>query len=89
MLLNQTAGYSRAFISRAFAGQIVGVLEGAAVVNHGDSPNGQAVAILSSWAQGTRRTRKAEPGMDKVNLSEKLAQFSEQWKPKIVGELNG
>ncbi len=26
--------------------------------------------------------------MDKVNLSEKLAQFSEQWKPKIVGELN-
>ena len=27
--------------------------------------------------------------MDKVNLSEKLAQFGEQWKPKIVGELNG
>ena len=27
--------------------------------------------------------------MQKVNLSEKLAQFSEQWKPKIVGELNG
>src|SRR5438128_11981832 len=27
--------------------------------------------------------------MDKVNLSEKLAQFSDQWKPKIVGELNG
>ena len=26
--------------------------------------------------------------MDKVNLSEKLALFSEQWKPKIVGELN-
>jgi hypothetical protein len=25
----------------------------------------------------------------KVNLSEKLAQFSDQWKPKIVGELNG
>jgi mannose-6-phosphate isomerase-like protein (cupin superfamily) len=25
----------------------------------------------------------------KVNMSEKLAQFSEQWKPKIVGELNG
>jgi hypothetical protein len=47
------------------------------------------VAILSSWAQGTRRTRKAEPVMDEVNLSDKLAQFSEQWKPKIVGELNG
>ncbi len=30
-----------------------------------------------------------EPVRDKVNLSEKLAQFGEQWKPKIVGELNG
>src|SRR5438046_5030485 len=27
--------------------------------------------------------------MEKVNLREKLARFSEQWKPKIVGELNG
>ena len=27
--------------------------------------------------------------MDKVSLSEKLAQFSDQGKPKIVGELNG
>jgi len=27
--------------------------------------------------------------MEKVNLSEKLSQFSDQWKPKIVGELNG
>ena len=27
--------------------------------------------------------------MQKVNLGEKLGQFSEQWKPKIVGELNG
>ena len=27
--------------------------------------------------------------MDKVNLNEKLAQFCDQWKPKIVGELNG
>ena len=25
----------------------------------------------------------------KVNLAEKLALFSETWKPKIVGELNG
>jgi mannose-6-phosphate isomerase-like protein (cupin superfamily) len=25
----------------------------------------------------------------KVNLADKLAQFTEQWKPKIVGELNG
>ena len=27
--------------------------------------------------------------MDKVNLAEKLAQFSDLWRPKIVGELNG
>jgi hypothetical protein len=27
--------------------------------------------------------------MQKVNLGEKLAQFSDQWKPKVVGELNG
>lgn len=27
--------------------------------------------------------------MEKVNLSDKLSLFSEHWKPKIVGELNG
>jgi mannose-6-phosphate isomerase-like protein (cupin superfamily) len=27
--------------------------------------------------------------MEKVNLATKLGQFSEQWSPKIVGELNG
>lgn len=27
--------------------------------------------------------------MEKVNLAEKLSLFSEQWKPKVVGELNG
>ena len=27
--------------------------------------------------------------MDKVNLTEKFALFSECWSPKIVGELNG
>jgi mannose-6-phosphate isomerase-like protein (cupin superfamily) len=27
--------------------------------------------------------------MEKVNLGDKLARFSESWKPKIVGELNG
>jgi mannose-6-phosphate isomerase-like protein (cupin superfamily) len=27
--------------------------------------------------------------MDKVNIAEKLSQFTEQWSPKIVGELNG
>ena len=28
------------------------------------------------------------PAIEKVSLSEKLAQFSEHWKPKIVGEVN-
>jgi len=27
--------------------------------------------------------------MEKVNLAQKLSKFSEQWSPKIVGELNG
>src|ERR1700686_3502185 len=27
--------------------------------------------------------------MRKINLAEKLAQFSDHWSPKIVGELNG
>lgn len=27
--------------------------------------------------------------MDKVNLREKLALFSDNWSPKVVGELNG
>lgn len=27
--------------------------------------------------------------MDKVNLKDKLALFSEAWQPKVVGELNG
>ena len=28
------------------------------------------------------------PAIGKVNLSEKFAQFSEHWKPKIAGEVN-
>ena len=27
--------------------------------------------------------------MEKVNLTEKLAQFADHWNPKVVGELNG
>jgi mannose-6-phosphate isomerase-like protein (cupin superfamily) len=27
--------------------------------------------------------------MDKINLRDKLARFSDPWNPKIVGELNG
>ena len=27
--------------------------------------------------------------MEKVNLAEKFSRFTEQWSPKVVGELNG
>jgi mannose-6-phosphate isomerase-like protein (cupin superfamily) len=27
--------------------------------------------------------------MEKVNLAQKFSQFSDQWSPKVVGELNG
>lgn len=27
--------------------------------------------------------------MEKVNISEKLSQFSDHWHPRIIGELNG
>lgn len=27
--------------------------------------------------------------MEKVNIAEKFSMFSEQWNPKIIGELNG
>ena len=33
--------------------------------------------------------RQGAKGMDKVNLAEKFARFTEPWKPRIVGELNG
>jgi mannose-6-phosphate isomerase-like protein (cupin superfamily) len=36
-----------------------------------------------------RPTVKGAKGMEKVNLREKLALFTDQWKPKVVGELNG
>jgi mannose-6-phosphate isomerase-like protein (cupin superfamily) len=35
------------------------------------------------------RANKSGRIMHKVNLAEKLALFSDQWKPKVVGELNG
>jgi mannose-6-phosphate isomerase-like protein (cupin superfamily) len=52
-------------------------------------------------ADGTRRAgphgSRVDPGarraimgvMNKVNLAEKLALFSDHWNPKVVGELNG
>jgi mannose-6-phosphate isomerase-like protein (cupin superfamily) len=37
--------------------------------------------IFTAFSQGTI--------MEKVNIEKKFALFNEQWKPKIVGELNG
>jgi mannose-6-phosphate isomerase-like protein (cupin superfamily) len=31
----------------------------------------------------------ADAQLEKVSLAEKFAQFSEHWRPKIIGELNG
>ena len=38
-----------------------------------------------------RLTEQADKvsNMDKIVVSEKLAQFTEHWQPKIIGELNG
>jgi mannose-6-phosphate isomerase-like protein (cupin superfamily) len=35
------------------------------------------------------RFHATQERMNKVNLSEKLAQFTAHWQPKIIGELNG
>ena len=36
-----------------------------------------------------RRASVSDSPNDKVNLAEKLQQFTEHWSPRIVGELNG
>jgi mannose-6-phosphate isomerase-like protein (cupin superfamily) len=36
-----------------------------------------------------QRTAREAMSMEKVNLAEKLACFTEHWSPRIVGELNG
>lgn len=38
---------------------------------------------------GSEAEQAATPAVDKVNLAEKLALFSEHWSPKVVGDLNG
>ena len=40
-------------------------------------------------AQSVGRPSVNDRQTDKVNLSEKLQQFTERWSPRIVGELNG
>ncbi|WP_224240494.1 cupin domain-containing protein [Hyalangium gracile] len=39
--------------------------------------------------QALDSTSGQEATVEKVNLEEKFSRFSEHWKPKVVGELNG
>ncbi len=54
---------------------------------------GTAVAVATEteagWTGEVRFGTGVEKPMTKVNLSDKLALFSDHWSPKIVGELNG
>jgi mannose-6-phosphate isomerase-like protein (cupin superfamily) len=50
--------------------------------------------MLGRWESdhrppGSAAPEKREVSLRKVNLDERLATFTEQWHPKIVGELNG
>ncbi len=50
----------------------------------------KGVFVTEVLAEIARREKvTGGEGMEKVNLREKLALFTEHWKPKIVGELNG
>jgi mannose-6-phosphate isomerase-like protein (cupin superfamily) len=44
---------------------------------------------LKQWLQSGPSALKQEKAMEKVNLDQKFAQFSDYWSPKVVGELNG
>jgi quercetin dioxygenase-like cupin family protein len=47
----------------------------------------------ATWGRAIEHTgfifANPPPPMQKGNLSDKLAQFDEQWAPRIIGELNG
>ena len=47
------------------------------------------VECYSGWWLVGGGWRKLDVPMNKVNLCEKFALFSEYWVPRIVGELNG
>jgi mannose-6-phosphate isomerase-like protein (cupin superfamily) len=40
-------------------------------------------------AASRRYNRRVERNLQKVNIREKLASFSEHWSPRVAGELNG
>ncbi len=55
---------------------------------------GVSIRLGTALPAGARPSRqvaehKAMSPMEKVNLSEKLSEFTEHWSPRIVGELNG
>src|SRR5687768_1241205 len=45
--------------------------------------------LRCTTAGSKHATPPGEGDMDRVNLREKFALFSEQWSPKVIGELNG
>jgi mannose-6-phosphate isomerase-like protein (cupin superfamily) len=47
-------------------------------------PRYSTSAATACWAADV-----TSPQGDKVNLSDKLGQFTEKWSPRIIGELNG
>jgi mannose-6-phosphate isomerase-like protein (cupin superfamily) len=44
--------------------------------------------VYKAAAHYSHNPQLGATSMEKVNLSEKFARITEQWKPKIVGELN-
>jgi mannose-6-phosphate isomerase-like protein (cupin superfamily) len=53
---------------------------------------GSRRAVAESRGASIRDIESSKPvgaHMQKINLAEKLASFSDHWTPKIVGELNG
>jgi mannose-6-phosphate isomerase-like protein (cupin superfamily) len=48
----------------------------------------RAAPSEAASAAGARSEPQASE-VNKINLAEKLAKFSEHWRPKLIGELNG
>lgn len=58
------------------------------LVAHGSTFNadGNTTGVAPGWLVG--EPLRYDAGMQKVNLSEKLAHIAETWSPKVVGEVN-
>jgi hypothetical protein len=45
--------------------------------------------VCKAAAHYSDNQQQGATGMEKVNLREKFARFTERWEPKVVGDLNG